>query len=60
MSKAQKLGVILILMGTLLILHHMYITGGRFFDPQDIFHHEFFEALFITVGLILLVNSYFK
>jgi len=60
MSKAQKLGVILILMGILLIIHHTYITGGRLFDPQDIFHHEFFEAIFITVGLILLVNSYFK
>jgi len=60
MLKTQKLGIILTLIGLLIIVHHVYVTGGRTFDPQDIFHHEFFEAIFITAGLILVINSYFN
>jgi len=58
--KAQKLGIICTLIGILIIIHHIYVTGGRPFDPQDIFHHEFFEAVFITAGLVLLINSHFN
>jgi hypothetical protein len=57
--KAQKLGIILVALGVLIIMHHTYVTGGRPFDIQDIFHHEFFEAIFITAGLVLLISSYF-
>lgn len=58
--KTQKLGIVLILIGILIIIHHIYITGGRPFDPQDILNHEFFEAIFITAGLILLINPHFN
>jgi len=58
--RTQKLGIILTLIGILIIIHHIYVTGGRPFDPRDIFHHEFFEAIFITAGLVLLITSYFN
>jgi len=58
--KTRKLGILLTLIGIILIVHHVYVTGGRPFDPQDIFHHEFFEAIFITAGLILLIDSHFN
>ena len=58
--KTQKLGVLLTLIGILIIIHHVYVTGGRPIDPKDIFHHEFFEAIFLTAGLMLLINSHFK
>jgi len=58
--KTQKLGIILVAIGVLIILHHIYVTRGRPFDIQDIFHHEFFEAIFITAGLVLLISSHFN
>jgi hypothetical protein len=37
-------------------LHHLTFSG-RLFDLADILHHEFFEATFITAGIILLITS---
>jgi len=58
--KTQKLGIMLTFIGILIVIHHIYVTGGRPFDLKDIFHHEFFEAIFLTAGLILLINSHFN
>ena len=55
--KNETLGVILVLVGLLILFHHFYYTG-RFFDLGDILHHEFFEAIFFTAGLVLLLSSW--
>lgn len=55
-SNARKLGFVFILGGLLILLHHLLVTG-RIFDLGDILHHEFFEAIFFTVGLMLLLTS---
>ena len=55
--KARILGTILILTGLVILSHHLYISG-RLFDLEDILHHEFFEAIFLTAGLVLLAFSY--
>jgi hypothetical protein len=49
-------GFVLLLVGLLIVLHHLIISG-RFFDLGDILHHEFFEAIFLTAGLVLLLTS---
>jgi hypothetical protein len=57
MEKTTRvLGFILVLLGLLIVLHH-FIISGRFFDLNDILHHEFFEAIFLTAGLVLLLTS---
>jgi len=56
--KSRILAAILIQWGLLILLHHLYLTG-RFFDPKDVFHHEFFEAIFFTAGIVLLLSSWF-
>jgi len=55
-SNARKLGFVFILGGSLILLHHLLVTG-RIFDVGDILHHEFFEAIFFTAGLMLLLTS---
>jgi len=40
----------------LIVVHHIIISG-RVFDLADILHHEFFEAIFFTAGLVLLLTS---
>ena len=56
-SIARTLGFVFILGGLLGLLHHLLVTG-RIFDLGDILHHEFFEAIFFTVGLMLLLTSF--
>jgi hypothetical protein len=55
--KTKTFGIIFILLGLLLILHHVIITG-RPFDIEDIFHHEFFEAILFTAGITMLITAY--
>jgi hypothetical protein len=50
------LGFTFVLVGVLIILHH-FIISGRLFDLGDILHHEFFEAIFLTAGLVLLLTA---
>jgi len=52
----RTLGFVFVLVGLLILLHHLLISG-RFFDLGDILHHEFFEAIFFTAGLVLLLTA---
>ncbi len=56
----KTLGILLVLIGLLTVVHHIYITG-RPFDLGDITNHEFFEAILFTAGItLLLVSSFHK
>jgi len=55
-TSARTLGFVLVLLGLLGVLHHLIISG-RLFDVGDILHHEFFEAIFLTAGIVLLLTS---
>ena len=54
--KARILGFVFVLVGLLILIHH-FLISGRIFDLADILHHEFFEAVFFTAGLVLLLTS---
>jgi hypothetical protein len=57
MEKTMRIvGFIFVLLGLLIVFHH-FIISGRFFDLGDILHHEFFEAIFFTGGLELLLTA---
>jgi len=49
-------GAVFVLVGLLIVFDHLLICG-RFFDLGDILHHEFFEAIFFTAGLVLMLTS---
>jgi hypothetical protein len=53
--KTRISGIVFIIVGLLIILHHIVISG-RLFDIQDILHHEFFEAIFLTAGITMLIT----
>ena len=55
-TKGAILGFVFVLLGLLIVLHHLIISG-RFFDLVDILHHEFFEAILFTAGIVLLLTS---
>jgi hypothetical protein len=55
-TKGAILGFVFVLVGLLILLHHLLISG-RFFDLGDILHHEFFEAILFTAGLVLLITA---
>jgi len=55
--KTKKLGIIFILVGLLIILHH-FVISGRLFDVGDMLHHEFFEAIFLAAGITMLITSH--
>ena len=52
----RALGFVLVLLGLLSVLHHLVISG-RLFDLEDVLHHEFFEAVFLTAGIVLLLTA---
>jgi hypothetical protein len=52
----RTLGFVFMLVGLLILFHHLLISG-RIFDLADILHHEFFEAIFFTAGLALVLTS---
>jgi len=49
-------GSVFVLLAVLGVLHHLSTTG-RLFDLRDILHHEFFEAIFFTAGIVLLLTA---
>jgi hypothetical protein len=53
---ARTLGFVFILVGLLIVFHH-FLVSGRVFDLEDMLHHEFFEAIFFTAGLVLVLPS---
>lgn len=55
--KTKTIGIILILAGLLIILHHIIISG-RLFDIGDMLHHEFFEAILLTAGITMLITMH--
>jgi hypothetical protein len=56
MNKSKTLGILLVLIGLLIVIHHIYITG-RPLDLADVANHEFFEAILFAVGITLLLAS---
>ena len=56
---ARNIGFAFVLVGLLIIVHH-YIIVERLFDLRDILHHEFFEAIFLTAGIVLIITSFTK
>ncbi|MGQ9538782.1 MAG: hypothetical protein ACUVTE_04255 [Candidatus Bathycorpusculaceae bacterium] len=55
MDKAEVFGFLLIALGVALIIHHV-LFWQRLFDIADMMHHEFFEAIFFTAGITLLIT----
>ncbi|MEM2780728.1 MAG: hypothetical protein QW791_07695 [Candidatus Bathyarchaeia archaeon] len=56
MDKKEAVSIFLIAIGLLLVVHHI-IFWQRPFDLADMLHHEFFEAIFFTAGITLLIAS---
>jgi hypothetical protein len=56
MDKAEALSFFLIALGVFLVIHHV-VFWQKPFDVNDIMHHEFFEAIFFTAGLTLLIAT---
>ena len=56
--EGRILSAMFLAIGVLGLFHHVQITG-RLYDLRDILNHEFFEAIFITAGIVLLVSSFF-
>jgi hypothetical protein len=54
--RSRIFGLVFVLLGLLILFHHLTISG-RLFDLGDILHHEFFEAIFFTSGLVLLLTA---
>ena len=52
------LGLVFVLLGFLMVIHHLLVSG-RFFDLGDMLHHEFFEAILFTAGIVLLLVTLF-
>ena len=59
MEKIETISITLIIIGLLIMLHH-YIFWQRIADLKDILHHEFFEAIFLTAGITLLISNHNK
>ncbi len=56
--ETRILGFTFVLAGILMVIHHVIISG-RLFDIRDILHHEFFEAIAFTAGIVLLLATVF-
>ena len=59
MEKTEIIGIALITIGLFILLHH-FILWQKIADPNDILHHEFFEAVFLTAGITLLISTYYN
>ena len=55
-TEVTILGFVFVLLGLLIVVHHV-IVSGRFFDIRDMLHHEFFEAILFTAGIVLLLTT---
>ena len=58
-TKGAILGFVFVLLGLLMVLHHLLVSG-RLFDLGDMLHHEFFEAILFTAGIVLLLTTRFN
>ena len=56
--ETRILGFTFVLAGVLMVIHHVIISG-RLFDICDILHHEFFEGIAFTAGILLLLITVF-
>lgn len=56
MNNIEVASSFLIAIGVLLVIHH-FIFWQRPFDASDMLHHEFFEAIFFTAGITLLIAT---
>jgi hypothetical protein len=55
----RVVGFVFVLSGLFIVVHHVWVCG-RLFDLGDILHHEFFEAILFTAGIVLLLTSLMK
>jgi len=56
MEKTNLVAIAFIIIGLIMILHH-YISCQRIVDISGIANHEFFEAIFLTAGVTLLIST---
>lgn len=59
MDKTETFGIVLTIIGTLMVLHHVFLWQ-RLFDMEDVLHHEFFEAISLTAGITLLISNHYN
>ena len=59
MEKTKTISITLIVIGLLIMLHH-FVFWQRIADLKDMLHHEFFEAVFLTAGITLLISSHYS
>ena len=59
MKTSKIIGIALVLIGLAIILHH-YLLWQKIADLKDILHHEFFEAIFLTAGITLLISNRYQ
>jgi len=59
MEKTKTISITLIIIGLLILSHH-YIFWQKIADLKDILHHEFFEAVFLTAGITLLISNHYN
>jgi len=57
-TEVTIIGWVLVLLGFLMVIHHLQVSG-RFFDLGDMLHHEFFETILFTAGILLLLVTLF-
>jgi hypothetical protein len=55
-SNGVIVGFVFVVLGLLIVVHHFLICG-RLFDLRDMLHHEFFEAILLTAGTVLLITE---
>lgn len=56
MEETEIVAIALIIAGLTILLHH-FIFWQRIADLDDILHHEFFVAIFLTAGITLLISD---
>lgn len=59
MEKTEITSITLIIIALIILLHH-YFSWQRIADLDDILHHEFFEAIFLTAGITLLISNHYN
>lgn len=59
MNKMLWIGIGCLMIALSISLHH-FIISGKFYDIDDMLHHEFFLALFMGAGLGVLLQTIVK
>ena len=57
-TEVAIVGLVFVVLGFLMVIHH-FLVSGRFFDLGDILHHEFFEGILFTAGIVLMLVTLF-